>query len=110
MRWKLLVLVSIIAALLALILWSVFAVAIFGSARVMAQSNWALAGSQLIPLALAVFSAMFVYRHTAKRRKTQAAFTFAIMWVFLAGFYLIVAPFFPEKLMIPRTYEVRHAR
>jgi uncharacterized membrane protein len=110
MRWKLLVLVSIIAALLALILWSAFAIVLFGSARVMAQSDWVLAGSQLIPLCVAGYSAMFVYRHTARRRKTQAALTFTLAWILLVGFYLIAAPFFPEKLMIPRTYEVRHAR
>jgi hypothetical protein len=110
MRWKLLVLLSIIGALLALTLWSVFAIAIFGSARVMAQNDRNLAASLLIPLAVTGFSAVFAYRHTARRRKTQAAITFILAWVFLAGSYLIAAPLFSEKLMIPRTSEVRHAR
>ena len=110
MRWKLLFLLSIIAALLAVALWSVFAIAIFGSARVMAQDALSLAGSFLIPVAVAAYSAVFAYRHTARRRKTQAILTFALVWIFSASFYLIASQIFREKLVIPRTSAVGHAR
>lgn len=110
MRWKLLVLLSTIAALLTLTLWSVFAIAAFGSARVMARNDWLLAGSLVIPLAVATSSAVFAYRHTARRRKTQALFTFVLAWLFSAGLYLIASQVFPERLIIPVTSEVRHAR
>ena len=40
MRWKLLVLVSFVAAMLALGLWSAITIAVFGSARVLAQNDW----------------------------------------------------------------------
>ena len=110
MRWRLLFLVSIIAALVAVTLWSTFAIATFGSARAMARDDWRLAGSLFIPLAVAIFSGVFAYRHTARRRKTQAILTFVLAWLFSTGFYLIASQVFPEKLIIPRTSEVRHAR
>ncbi|MGZ5481539.1 MAG: hypothetical protein ACXWID_06105 [Pyrinomonadaceae bacterium] len=110
MRWKLVVLVSIIAALLAVTLWSAFAILFFGSAWAMARDDWRLAGSLLIPLAVTVFSGIFAYRHSARRRKTQAFLTFVLTWVFSATLYLGASQAFPEKLIIPRTSEVRHAR
>jgi cytochrome bd-type quinol oxidase subunit 2 len=110
MRWKLLVFVSIIAALLALTLWAAFAIAIFGSARAMARNDWSLASSLLIPFAVAAVSAVFAYRHTSRRRKTQAILTFVLAWLFSASFYLVASQIFPGKLIIPRTSEVRHAR
>jgi heme/copper-type cytochrome/quinol oxidase subunit 3 len=110
MRWKLVVPASIIAALLAVTLWSTFAIAIFGSAWAMARNDWPLIGSLVIPLGVSTFAAVFTYRHTARRRKTQAILTFVLAWLFSAGFYLVASQIFPEKLIIPRTSEVRHAR
>lgn len=110
MRWKLLFLLAIIAALVAVSLWSAFAVALFSSARAMARDDSSLAASLLIPLAVAAFSGVFAYRHTARRRKTQALLTSILALLFSAGFYLIASQLFPEKLIIPRTSEVRHAR
>ena len=110
MRWKLVVPVSIIAALLALTLWSAVAILFFGSAWAMARNDWRLAGSLLIPIALAAFSGIFAYRHTARRRKMQAFLTIVLTCVLSATFYLAASQAFPEKLLIPLTSEVRHAR
>ena len=49
MRWKLLVLISFVAALLAFSLWSAITIAIFGSGRVLEQNNWLLLCSLVIP-------------------------------------------------------------
>lgn len=110
MRWRLLFLISIIAALVAVTLWSSFSIALFGSARAMASDDWRLAGSLFIPLAVAIFSGVFAYRHTARRRKSQAVLTFVLALLFSSGFYLIASQLFPERLIIPRTSEVRYAR
>ena len=110
MRWKLLIPTSIIAAFLALTLWSALALTVFGSAREMARNDWTLLGSLLIPLGVATFSAIFAYRHTARRRKTQAVLTFAFALFFSAAFYLTASQVFPETLVVPRTWEVRRAR
>ncbi|SRR5260370_23480823 len=110
MRWKLLVLVSLVAALLALGLWSALAIAGFGSARVLARSDWLLVSSFLIPLGVATYAGVFVYRHTARRRKTQAVFSVLLTLFLSVGTYLVASQVFPNKLVISRTYEVRHAR
>jgi hypothetical protein len=110
MRWKLLVLVSFAAAILALGLWSAIAIAVFGSARVMAQNDWLLLASLVIPLGVAAYAGVFVYRHTSRRRKTQALITALLALLVTAGIYLVASQIFPHRLIIPRTSEVRNAR
>jgi len=108
MRWKLLVLVSFVAAILALGLWSAITIAVFGSARVMAQHDWLLIASLVIPLSVTAYAGVFVYRHTSKRRKLQALIATILVLVLTAALYLIVRGH--SRLYIPTTYEVRHAR
>ena len=110
MRWKLLALVSIIAALSGAAIWSIAVVVIFGSARAMARNDWILLGSVLIPLGICVFGGVFVYRHTARRRKTQAVITVILSLLLTSAFYLAGATVFTSKLHIPTTTDVRHAR
>ena len=110
MRWKLLVLVSLVAALLSLGLWSAVTIAVFGSARALARRDWLLLCSLLIPLGVTAYAGVFVYRHTARRRRTQAVFSILLTLLLSAGTYLVASQVFLDKLMIPRTYELRHAR
>ncbi len=110
MRWKLLVLVSLVAALLALGLWTAVTVAFFGSARVLAQNDWRLLGSLVIPLGMAAYASVFVYRHTAKRRKTQAVIATLLTLMLTVEGYFGAWVLFPDRFYIPKTYEVRHAR
>jgi cytochrome bd-type quinol oxidase subunit 2 len=110
MRWKLLIIASIAAALLSCGLWSALVISVFGSARVLARNDLLLISSAIIPLAVAVYSGVFVYRHTARRRKTQATFTVLMTLVLTLGSYLAASQLFPDRLIIPRTYEVRHSR
>lgn len=110
MRWKLLVLVSFFAAILALGLWSAIIIAVFGSARVMAQNDWLLLCSLIIPFGVTAYTSVFVYRHTSKRRKSQGLIAAVLTLLLSAGFYLIASAVFVSRLYIPTTYEVRHAR
>jgi hypothetical protein len=110
MRWKLLVLVSFVAALLALGLWSAVIITVFGSARVLAQNDWLLLCSLVIPLGVTAYAAVFVYRHTAKRRRLQALIAIVLVLFLTAVSYVIAAGLFVSRLYIPTTYEVRHAR
>ena len=110
MRWKLVVIASLAAAIIGCGLWSALAIGIFGTARALARNDWLLLASAIIPLGIAVYSGVFVYRHTARRRKTQAAFTVILALMLTLGTYLVVSQVFPERLMIPRSYEIRHAR
>jgi hypothetical protein len=110
MRWKLLILVSLVAALLALGLWSAVTIAVFGSARVLAQNDWLLLCSLVIPLGVTAYAGVFVYRHTSKRRKLQAVITALLSLMFTVDVYFIAWVVFPDRFYIPKTYEVRHAR
>jgi len=109
MRWKLVVLASLAAAVFGIVLWSLFAIIFFGTARELARHDLTLGLSVLIPLALTAYAGIFVYRHTARRRKTQAAATIALALLLAPIFYLAASSIFPDRLDIPRTYEVRHA-
>jgi len=109
-RWKLLLLVSVASGLVAVGLWAILVVAIFGSARVMAQENWRLFCSLVIPLATTAAAAFFVYRHTSRRRKLQAFLATILVLIATVVSYLAASTVFVSRLNIPRTYEVRHAR
>ena len=110
MRWKLLLLASLVAAVLSFGLWCALTIALFGTAAELARHDWILLLSFLLPLGLAIYAGVFVYRHTARRRKTQALMT-AILTILLASLAysgaVIVAH---DRFVIPRTDEVRHAR
>src|SRR5258707_7417492 len=110
MRWKLLVLVSLIAALLALGLWSTLAIAGFGSARVLARSDWFLFSSLLIPFGVATYAGVFVYRHTAKRRKLQALIVTVLVLLLTGASYLIASRIVVSRFSQPQTQEVQEAR
>ena len=75
MRWKLLILASLVAA-------TAGAGACFAAARFLlapthglAQAGWVAAAALVVPLAATTFASVFVYRHTARRRALQAAAT-----------------------------------
>ena len=110
MRWRLLVVTSIAAALLGCILWCVLTIAFFGSARILAQNDWLLFGSALLPLAFALFAGVFVYRHTARKRKTQAVIAALLSILLTPVGYLAAWSLLPDRLYIPTTYDVRHSR
>src|SRR4051812_21433755 len=108
MRWKLLVLVSVAASLLGFGLWAAVTLILFGSARELARHDWLLPASALIPAGIIVYAAMFLYRHTARRRKTQAVLTAILSLVLASLTYVISVRLFPQRLAIPRTAELRH--
>ena len=110
MRWKLLVLASLTAALIACGLWFALAIGLFGTARDLARHNWLLFASAIVPLAVSAYAGVFVYRHTARKRKTQAAFAVMLSLFLTLGTYLAASQMLPYRLIIPRTYEEGHAR
>jgi hypothetical protein len=75
MRWKLLVMTSVVASLVGGALWSALVAVLFGPAAVLARRDWLLPLSLVVPLGIAAFAGYFVYRHTSRRRKTQAVIT-----------------------------------
>src|SRR5437899_2790175 len=98
MRWKLLVIASFAAALVACGLWSALAIGAFGTASKLAGHGWLLLASAIVPLAVAVYAGVFVYRHTSRRRKTQAVVTVILALFLTAGAYVAAAQVFSDKL------------
>jgi len=74
MRWKLLVLVSLVAAIIASASWFLLIILFFNGSEAVVPLNgelWPV--SLVLPFLLAIFSGFFVYRHTSRKRKAQAA-------------------------------------
>lgn len=55
-----------------------------------ASDNWASGAILLIPVITALFSGIFTYRHTARRRKLQALLTGILVLVFSAVAFVAV--------------------
>jgi len=100
MRWKLLVIASFAAAVVACGLWSALAIGAFGTASKLASHGWLLLASAIVPLVVAVYAGVFVYRHTSRRRKTQAVVTVMLALFLTAGAYVAATQVFPDKLGI----------
>jgi peptidoglycan/LPS O-acetylase OafA/YrhL len=105
MRWKLLVLVSLVAALVACGAWSLFMMIVFAySVRPIQPHGWVFLASAALPLVMAGFAGFFTYRHTARRRKTQAVLTV------LLTLLLSVAACFSATRLFPNTLTSYGAR
>jgi len=78
LRWKLLLIASLAAALVGVGGDALLLYLLTGSASPAGRAGTSAALSLLFPVAAVVFASVFVYRHTARRRKTQAAATAVI--------------------------------
>src|SRR5687767_8875619 len=98
MRWKLLILASLIAAVAGVgLAWAVILVG-YGSLRDLAAHNLPFRLTLTIPLLMYAIAGFFVYRHTARRRKLQT--TLAV----LLTFFLTLAAFALGSILTPRLY------
>jgi amino acid transporter len=102
MRWKLLVLVSTIASLVAFGLWFMSVDFFFGSDRPVQRGTLFLLATLIIPIAVAVFAGIFLYRRTSRRRKTQAVMTVLLTLLLAAGIHFAGERLFPAWLDIAR--------
>ena len=87
MRLKLVLIASLIAAVAGA--GSAIAIVLFLFSSLDAMSSPGLAvATYLLPVLSTLFASMFVYRHTARRRKLQAALTVMISFVLTLGVFL----------------------
>jgi hypothetical protein len=90
MRLKLVIIASVLAAVvgagasIALVL-GVFAVKSLSSPGLLAASTF------LLPIAAIVFASIFVYRHTARRRKLQAFLTALLATLLTLSIFMLTA-------------------
>ena len=90
MRPKLVVGVSSLAALLGAGSCIAIVFSVFSSLSPVTKPGLLVAATFLLPIALIVFASVFVYRHTARRRKLQA-FATAVLATLLTFALLLVA-------------------
>ena len=90
MRPKLVVGVSLLASLVGAGSCIGIVFGVFSSFNPAAKLGWLVILSFLLPLATIIFATIFVYRHTARRRKLQAFMT-AVLATFLTLGLLVVA-------------------
>lgn len=86
MRWKLL----LIATLLATLVSTGTIIGLVGSLKGFAHPNLFAFFALLVPLAATTYASIFVYRHTARRRRLQAFLT-ALFTIFLTLTAVIIA-------------------
>ena len=94
MRWKLLIIASVLAALsgagasLAVLRFA------FGGGGRAVFDDWAVASTLLLPLAATTYASIFVYRHTSRRRALQAAATALLSLMLTLAAFVAVSFFY----------------
>lgn len=90
MRWKLLIITSLTAAIVGAGATLGLVIGLMGSTKRLAAFDLYVALTLLAPIAVVLFASLFVYRHTARRRKLQALST-ALLSILLTLTILIAA-------------------
>jgi hypothetical protein len=90
MRWKLIMITSFLGAFVAGGAWCLLTISVFRQFSLFVNYSWLTSLSLIIPIAVSAFAAIFVYRHTAQRRKTQALLTIILTLLLTLSVYVAV--------------------
>ena len=102
MRLKLVIIASLVATVLGAGLAILLVVFIFSSLQAMANPGVLAFAIYLLPVLTTLLASIFVYRHTARRRKLQAALTALISLLLSLSLFLIASMVSaPPKQMQP---------
>lgn len=91
MRLKLVLISSFVAATVGAGSAIAIILSVFSSLTPIASPGLLVVATYLLPLLMIVLAAIFVYRHTARRRKLQATLTAVIALVLTITFFVITA-------------------
>lgn len=75
MRWRLLIITSLLATFIGTGATLAIVRGLLGSAQPLTTPDLLIASTLLIPVAAITFASIFVYRHTSRRRQLQAMLT-----------------------------------
>jgi hypothetical protein len=107
MRWKLLLIIVVAATATGFGGWLAVTIGVFGkAAELVRQPLWFLL-SLLIPIAMIVFSGLFLYRHTARRRKLQAALAAILVAILIVASYFVGSIVAPRRVTFTQLREMR---
>ena len=109
MRWKLLIITSLSAALLSA--GGIYALAYWMKAfmKPLSVQPYVLAGLIVILLVVTTLASIFVYRHTARRRKLQATLTAILSIILTLAALLIIAQILPKRSIESRLLQTNHS-
>ena len=106
MRWKLLLIASLLATLVGAGATLGIIIGILGSPARYTAPDMAVLGTLLIPVAAITFASIFVYRHTARRRKLQAMATALLAIILTLSIFILssvlTSKSAPETPPVPR--------
>ncbi|MGH9907779.1 MAG: hypothetical protein ACRD8U_19600 [Pyrinomonadaceae bacterium] len=97
MRLKLVLIASLVAALLGSGASIIIILGRFSSLKILSTPDVLVAATLALPVTTVLLAAVFVYRHTARRRKTQALLTGIL------GAFLSLAVFITASILTSRT-------
>ncbi len=101
MRWKLMFIAALVSGIAGTGLTLALVRAFFGHANPLGAYGFVALGALLIPLITTALASIFVYRHTARRRKLQAVLTAVIALVFTLTFFIFGSTFFSRRKPAP---------
>lgn len=90
MRLKLVVLVSLLAAIVGAGSCIALVLGVF-SREAVSNPGLLVVSTFLLPLATIIIAAIFVYRHTARRRRLQAFLTFVLATLLTLAFFIVAS-------------------
>jgi len=91
MRLKLVLIASLIAAVVGAGAAIAIVIFVFSSLESVTRPGLIVAATYLLPITAIFFAAMFVYRHTARRRRLQAALTVLISFVLTLTIFVVAS-------------------
>jgi len=91
MRLKLVFISSLVAAIIGAGSAIAIILSVFSSLRPIASPGLLVLATYLLPTLMIVLATMFVYRHTARRRKLQAILTGVIALLLTIAFFVIAS-------------------
>lgn len=87
MRLKLVLIASVLAAIVGAGSCIALVLGVF-SVKALSNPGLLVTSTLLLPIATTVFASLFVYRHTARRRKTQAFLTAILTTLLTLAFFI----------------------
>jgi hypothetical protein len=91
MRLKLVLIASLIAAIVGAGSSIAIVLAVFASLKPVSKPGLLVGSTFLIPVAAITFASIFVYRHTARRRKLQALLSAILAALFSLSLFLLAS-------------------
>ena len=91
MRLKLVMIVAFVAALLGSGASIAIILTRFSSLRILSSPDLVVTSTFILPIASVIVASFFVYRHTARRRKTQALLTGVLAAVLSLAIFILAS-------------------